>query len=172
MRGGAIAKSTFVTAPSFASSSSVTSINHVPRASRFPPGTPRFWPTHATRPIAAHPIFRHRPIPFPFYQFLPFFLSAFIRATRKRALAHITPEVHLSDKNEISWAILSDLCYLRNFSSASIISRREWSSYFEQRPLRKTLILHHDDNAVAIPSHQTVFLYQIERYEFKKKHVL
>jgi hypothetical protein len=31
MRGGAMAKSTFVTAPSFASSSSVTSINHVPR---------------------------------------------------------------------------------------------------------------------------------------------
>lgn len=72
-----MAKSTFVTAPSFASSNSVTSINHVPRASlRFPSrNTPIL--AYTRRPIAAHPIFRHRPVPFPFYQFRPPFFFFF-----------------------------------------------------------------------------------------------
>lgn len=109
-----MAKSTFVTAPSFASSSSVTSINHVPRVP-----VPS-WNT----PILAYtrdPSYRSPPyfpppprVPFPFYQFLPFFFDPLLYTPPARALAHIIPEVHSSDKNEISRATLSVLRYLRN----------------------------------------------------------
>lgn len=103
-----MAKSTFVTTPSFASSSSVTSINHVPRVPVSSRNTPIL--AYTRRPIAAHPIFRHRPVPFPFYQLLPspplsfFDPLLYTPPASARARARIIPEVHSSGKNEISRA--------------------------------------------------------------------
>lgn len=131
MRGGAMAKSTFVTAPSFASSSSVTSINHVPRV----PVPSRNTPDSGlhTRPVLSQPtLFSADPSHFPSISFSPFFYPLLHSPPASaRARAHIIPEVHSSDKNEISRATLSDLLYLRSVSSAaSIISRTAWR-YFE-----------------------------------------
>lgn len=78
MRAGAMAKSTFVTASSFASSSSVTSINHVPRPCSLRSSdaweAPFLAYNTASRSIAAHPIFHHpAPSHFPSINFSPFF---------------------------------------------------------------------------------------------------
>jgi len=127
MRGDAMAKSTFVTAPSFASSGSVTSINHVPHPRPLQPldTLAILAYTHCGAcPIAAHPIFRHRPVLFPFYQFLPFFLlRSCTRRPRACPLAHIIPEVHSSGKNEI---LRTTLLRPRRVSSALVIVRGAW----------------------------------------------
>jgi len=109
MRGGAMAKSTFVTAPSFASSSSVTSINHVPRVPVPSRNTPILAYTRDPS-YRSPPYFPPPPRPISLLSVSPFFFGpALTHATRKRALAHIIPEVHSSDKNEILRATLSDL---------------------------------------------------------------
>lgn len=150
MRGDATAKSTFVAAPSFASSSSVTSINHVlrllsPVLSRNSPLSilPDSWPTHAARSYrVAHPIFHYHPVPFPFYQFLPFFSGPLLYVLP--AGAHIIPEVHSSSRNEISRiAALRLLCHI---SSTLII--------FQSMVMRQ-IILHHDMGDVKL---LTIFL--------------
>lgn len=100
-----MAKSTFVTAPSFASSSSVTSINHVPRVPVASRNTPILAYTRDPS-YRSPPYFPPPPRPISLLSVSPFFfLPALTHATR----AHIIPEVHSSNKNEISRATLSDL---------------------------------------------------------------
>lgn len=99
MRAGAMAKSTFVTAPSFASSGSVTSINHVPLRPS-PSGQPlarsslyllfvlRFWPTHAIRSYRGPPYFPPPPpVLFHFHRFLFFFFGSLLYVPPARARA-------------------------------------------------------------------------------------
>lgn len=137
-----MAKSTFVTAPSFASSSSVTSINHVPRPSvpllPCPPllGTLPEPPvsslhTAPSSSIAAHPIFRHRPVPhFPSISFSPFFFlslsSSLVRSytSQARVRAHTLSRkcIHRA-KMKFGGPSLSDPSRAA-FSRAPVIVRR------------------------------------------------
>lgn len=125
-----MAKSTFVTAPSFASSSSVTSINHVPRVPVPSRNTPILAYTRDPS-YRSPPYFPPPPrVPFPFYQFLPFFLTrSYTRHPHARSRTLSRKCIHRT-KMRFREPPYRFYATYATFSSASIISRRAWR-YFE-----------------------------------------
>lgn len=159
-----MAKSTFVTAPSFASSGSVTSINHVPppvpssvspfiARSVLPPFRPLFARPpilaytrrrHVSCPVAPYPtpIFRHPPpCPISLPSVSPIFFAltrSYTCHRRAHAYTRIIAEVRSSGKNEIFRTVLSDPpppATTPRFRSAPGISRL---SARRERAQRKT----------------------------------
>lgn len=125
-------KSTFVTAPSFASSSSVTSINHVLH-SPSPPflllssslWNSSFYPIRFLAYTRAPIISRSPPYfplssSFPFYQFLSFFLGRPYKCY-PRGRAYYPRSAFIGQK----WNF-ADLCHLYCILSALIIFYRAW----------------------------------------------